>query len=208
MFNGLAALSLLLCLIAMAARAAVPRLPQDTFMRREIDTLPDQTRVTYNYGLTANGLRFDRSRELLSLMARPKNILPNLAFDKYWFILYSGPADAEVFAVYSGRDVHFTQRIDGLFVSVPYWALALLFVVLPLAYFPTLLLRRFTRRQDNRLCRKCGYDLRATPSRCPECGTVPSKQGCTLCGHPNGSWARKPASVPSSQPVLFTPWEG
>jgi hypothetical protein len=42
----------------------------------------------------------------------------------------------------------------------------------PLAYGVALLRRR--RRVRKGCCPTCGYDLRATPARCPECGAVPA----------------------------------
>jgi hypothetical protein len=55
---------------------------------------------------------------------------------------------------------------------VPYWFVVLAAAVLPLAWLRT---RRQRRRSPSGLCPSCGYDLRATPERCPECGTIPAR---------------------------------
>jgi hypothetical protein len=60
----------------------------------------------------------------------------------------------------------FSRERGSVIVAAPYWLLV------PLLATPAAaaLLRR-RRRHASGLCNACGYDLRATPGRCPECGT-------------------------------------
>lgn len=64
------------------------------------------------------------------------------------------------------------RTIRGLYFAFPIWIVCLLTAALP----ARMLLRR-SRRGDpvNVSCSECGYDLRATPDRCPECGATPSR---------------------------------
>ncbi len=62
-----------------------------------------------------------------------------------------------------------------IFSQIEVWAVPFWLTVLVLAIFPAILIRqiiRASRRSISGLCPTCGYDLRATPDRCPECGTV------------------------------------
>ena len=36
-----------------------------------------------------------------------------------------------------------------------------------------ILIDMFQRRKNASICTDCGYDMRTTPSRCSECGTIP-----------------------------------
>ena len=60
---------------------------------------------------------------------------------------------------------------QGYVVMFPHWLLLVAFAVPATPAFFVELARR--RRRKSGCCASCGYDLRATPERCPECGTVP-----------------------------------
>jgi len=81
----------------------------------------------------------------------------------------------------AGFVLHLGSQDDGTWyatfmpnalVGLPYWTIALAFAALPAAQVRRLLraLRARRRRAEGR-CPACGYDLRASPDRCPECGT-------------------------------------
>ena len=56
--------------------------------------------------------------------------------------------------------------------TVPYWVVAAVFAVLPaVAALRSLQAYRRRRRAAGGLCARCGYDLRASADRCPECGS-------------------------------------
>jgi hypothetical protein len=70
---------------------------------------------------------------------------------------------------------------SGYAVAVPYWNLAVVALLLP----GTLLVRRLRSRRSRHmaevlgLCVECGYDLRESGGRCPECGTTVAHAAAT-----------------------------
>jgi hypothetical protein len=68
---------------------------------------------------------------------------------------------------------HGKYGIDYRSIFVPHWLLVLVFAIPPVWW-----LRRCVRERHrlmNELCAKCGYDLRGTPDRCPECGKAAAR---------------------------------
>jgi hypothetical protein len=74
--------------------------------------------------------------------------IPATAWNALGFKQYSGPTHTSV--------------------TVPYWSLVLLTAIPLIARAAAIARRR--RRIKRGLCAQCGYDLRASPDRCPECG--------------------------------------
>jgi len=71
------------------------------------------------------------------------------------------------FAGFYERQIDPVEQETGIFL--PYWAIAVVTLIPSLMWL-------HGRRKIPGTCQTCGYDLRATPDRCPECGTVPPKR--------------------------------
>ena len=89
------------------------------------------------------------------------------------------------FAVYHDANADWDgfPENDALLVSVPLWAVAVVFAM-PLLFAALRLARRMRRVATGR-CAFCAYDLRASSDHCPECGRA-SVSGRPKMGSPIG----------------------
>ena len=95
-----------------------------------------------------------------------------------WWWGSGGPRPIAYAGGFESRRWGFDYDSDGeisvhsMAVVFPLWLPIALFAALPLARVAIFVCRRHRARAGD--CKSCGYDLRATPDRCPECGAVPS----------------------------------
>lgn len=82
-------------------------------------------------------------------------------------VMVDFPGYRRLFGFSIGRIDSNVGMVD--YVLMPYWFVTVASAVLPALWTSLWMQRRHARLAG--LCRKCGYDLRASRERCPECGT-------------------------------------
>lgn len=78
-------------------------------------------------------------------------------------------------------------------ISIPWWSLTLLSVLAFIALAVRALRQR--RRVRAGSCVNCGYDLRATPAKCPECGDTPEPEPTNASAFDAGEPVRPPLGI-------------
>jgi hypothetical protein len=118
---------------------------------------------------------------LLGLHWRLNSIGPTTQWRTLWFNIarfqQKIPANADGTIAFTPKGLPIANAPRQLLLSeyrldIPLWLLTLLLATFPAWQLLNLPARRRRLRHAAGQCVVCGYDLRATPQRCPECGAL------------------------------------
>ena len=188
LLNTLAALSLLLCAAAVVLWVRGYRVAEQAGVRRS--DASRRVRTEWSVLNSGGGLRLLYHRNVV----REQFVYDFFEARRPWrgaylsagppapMRIWPGPGEGRFYATGLGFGVE-VRKLDPpdysdhmYSVIVPWWFLVLATALLPARWavrFGREVLRR--RRENARgRCRHCGYDLRATPTQCPECGAAVS----------------------------------
>ena len=182
LFNGMAVLSLMLCMATVGLWVrSYWRQDQIAFFPKPSSTcfLGDwrgRVELTRQYVSPAVPSGWGASTSNFGTVGEFKQtgwVRGGSSFDPHFIAphaFYFGHTENLGYAIISSMRI--TQSFD--IWALPFWLIALAFAMTPA--FLGLSTLRNSRRSRRGLCASCGYDLRATPDRCPECGTAPPKE--------------------------------
>jgi hypothetical protein len=153
-FNNLAAISLVICVLTLA-------LWSRSFMAVDLFQLDLPSHSVHTVESNAGVLQF-------TWRWWPQASKP-VPFGVFHEVLSSYPTGGwgPQFAFFPGNPNGYYEAWQRL--RLPFWAVFLLTGVLPMCWLVRAVSSSELRKAG--CCHVCGYDLRATPHRCPECGT-------------------------------------
>ena len=164
LFNVAAALCLMLCVATVALWLRSYTTGDDW----EYQTAGDRLFVV----LSLNGNLF-----LCAVDRRPSPNYP-VGFSHSTFPSPKGPWTAGIATPHDAKRLLGIGIIRGGYfrdLVIAYWLLGTGLLITPALWIRRW--RRERRAQGVGLCPTCGYDLRATPDRCPECGNTVAREG-------------------------------
>jgi hypothetical protein len=177
--NGVTVLSLLLCLVAVGIWVRGYFVEDSISWRR-----PDAWRVlrcsrghliydvnVSNWSGGPMGWKYERDEASPSTLVNAKIS---------GAVLSIGPGDRWTSGEYGGFAWWRWGSPRGnsiAMIAAPVWSVLAVTLIAPVGWLLERAYRSRVRQRDLRAgrCVSCGYDLRATPGRCPECGSIPAQ---------------------------------